>query len=284
MPDIALGLKRNGHFNGWLPRNSSRVGALAGGMILALLASAWSADAKKDKKEEKKPEPPRVAVVLPLAVSAGTTNKIKIRGQNLTDVTELRFTNSAVKATVALKGKSKVEIPKDADAKKVGDTQVEVEVSFPSDAPPGTNYFTLTSTNGVSAAHPLIVLGAGEMIEEKEPNGGFRQAQRLAAGKTLLGMVKEPGDVDVFRVEGKPGAQIIIEVNATRLGSALDPLVMLYDAAGHILAVNDDAGGTKDSLLRHRLPADGACLVSVIDAQDRGGPTHAYLLRVTLEK
>ncbi len=253
--------------------------------LLTLLAPAThAADGKKDKKEEKKPEPPRVVVALPLAVSAEMTNKIKIRGQNLTEVTALRFTNDAVKATVLLKGRTKVDVPKDADAKQVGDTQVEVEVSFPPDAPPGTNYFTLTSTNGVSAAHPLIVLPAGDLIDEKEPNGGFRQAQSLAPGRTLLGMVKEPGDVDVFRVEGKAGAQLVIEANAARLGSALDPLVVLYDAAGRILAVNDDAGGTKDSLLRHGLPADGVCLVSVIDAHDRGGPTHAYLLRVTVEK
>ena len=265
----------SGQGRGWRP--------LAGGLIFAVASSVWCADEKKDKKEEKKPEPPRVAVALPLAVSAGTTNQIKIRGQNLTNVTELRFTNDAVKAAVSLKPGAKVDVPKDADAKKIGDTQVEVEVSFPADAAPGTNYFTLASTNGVSAAHPLIVLPSGELVEEKEPNGGFKQAQPLAAGRTLLGMVKESGDVDVFRVEGKAGDRLVIEVNAARSGSALDALVMLYDVAGHILAVNDDAGGSTDSLLRHRLPADGACLVSVIDAHDRGGPTHAYLLRVTVE-
>ena len=49
--------------------------------LLTLLAPAThAADGKKDKKEEKKPEPPRVVVALPLAVSAGMTNKIKIRG------------------------------------------------------------------------------------------------------------------------------------------------------------------------------------------------------------
>jgi hypothetical protein len=243
-----------------------------------------AADGKKDKKEEKKPEPPRVVVALPLAVITGTTNKIKIRGQNLNEVTALRFTNHAVKATVVLKGRTKVEVPKDADATKVGDTQVEVELSFPADALPGTNYFTLTSTNGTSTARPLLVLPAGDLLEEKEPNGGFKQAQPLAPGRTLLGLVREPGDVDVFRIEGKAGAQMTIEVTAARLGSALDSLVMLYDVAGHILAVNDDADGSTDSRLRYRLPPDGACLVSVIDAHDRGGPTHAYLLRVTVEQ
>jgi hypothetical protein len=251
----------------------------AGGVVLAALSALGAA-----VKEEKKQEPPRVVVALPLAVSAGTTTSLRVRGNNLTETAKARFTNGAWIAEMVIKSKSKIEVPKDADARKVGNSQVEVEVSFPADIQPATNYFTLTSTNGVNAAHPLIVLPAGELIEEKEPNGGFKQAQPLATGKTLHGLVKEPGDVDVFRVEGKAGARMVIEVNAARSGSALDALVMLYDAAGHILAVNDDAGGSTDSLLRHRLPADGAYLVSVIDAQDRGGPAHAYLLRVSFEK
>lgn len=244
---------------------------------MVLLAPARAAD--KDKKAEKKPEPPRVTFTLPLAVAAGTTNNIRIRGQHLASVTELRFTNAPVVA--ALKAGRKIDVPKDTDASKAGDSQVEWE--FAPEAP-GTNFFTLVSSNGVSAPHPLLVLRAEEMTEEKEPNGGFKQAQSLAAGRTLLGTVKEAGDVDVFRIEARAGDTLTIEVHAARGGSPLDPLVMLYDREGHILAVNDDARGSADSFLRHRLSADGACLVSIVDAYERGGPIHAYLLRVTLEK
>ena len=238
------------------------------------------ADDKADKKEEKKPEPPRVIVTLPLALKIGTTNKVVIRGLNLTNVTELRFTNEATKATVVLGKKSKAEVPKESDAKKVGDTQVAAEIFLPAEAPAGTNWFILASPDGISAPMPLFFLAAANLIEEKEPNGGFREAQAMSNGATMSGNIKEVGDVDVFRFEGAAGQLIRIEVVAASVGSALDSLLTLYDAQGSLLASNDDAGNGRDSRLEFRLKAAGTHYVSVMDANDKAGPTHVYLLRV----
>jgi hypothetical protein len=127
------------------------------------------------------------------------------------------------------------------------------------------------------------VLRAEDLIEEKEPNGGFKQTQPLAMGKTLLGTVKEPADVDVFRFECKAGQRFIAEVFAARCGSALDSILTLHTVDGRILATNDDAAGSRDSILRFQLPANGACLFSLVDAHDRGGPAFVYLLRVSVE-
>ena len=254
--------------------------ALAGAM---LLEPAFAAD-KSDKKEPKKPEPPRVVVTMPLAVAVGKTNSVRVRGENLTNVTELHFTNDAVKAVATIRAQTTVDLPKGAETNKVGNTQMDVEIFVPADAIPGTNYFTVLSPIGQSAPQPLVVLSADELIEEREPNGGFKQAQPVAAGKTLLGAVKEAADVDVFRFEGRAGQQATVEICAARHGAALDPLLTLYDGVGHILAVSDDAAGSPDSRLKFRLPADGGYLVSVIDSFDRGGPTYVYLLRVKLDR
>ncbi|MEY2410723.1 MAG: hypothetical protein QOF48_3393 [Verrucomicrobiota bacterium] len=240
-----------------------------------------AAEDKKDKKEEKKPEPPRVIVSLPMAVTPGNTNRIRIRGNNLSDATELRFTNLATHVSIAVKSKTKIEVPKDADARKVGDSQMEVELIYTADALPGTNWFVVESTNGISAPHPLIVLLAREVTEEKEPNGGFKQAQPIEAGKTILGSIKEPADVDVFQFEGRAGDPVRVEVDAARLGSALDSLITIYDSGGHVIFSNDDSKGQPDSALSATLPADGVFFLSIIDAQDRGGPTYLYLLKLT---
>ena len=238
------------------------------------------ADDKVDKKEEKKPEPPRVVVTLPLALKIGTTNKVVIRGQNLTNVTELRFTNEATKATVVLGKKSKAEVPKESDAKKVGDTQVAAEIFLPAEAPAGTNWFTLTSPDGASEPRPMLFLAAVDLIEEKEPNGGFREAQAMSNGASMSGNIKEVGDVDVFRFEGAAGQLIRLEVVAASAGSALESLLTLYDAQGSLLASNDDAGNGRDSRLEFKLKTRGTHYVSVMDANDKAGPTHAYLLRL----
>ena len=66
-------------------RLSHRVGA----GILAGIVCLSTARAEDKPKEEKKPEPPQVAIALPFALKTGVTNKVVIRGQNLTNVTEL---------------------------------------------------------------------------------------------------------------------------------------------------------------------------------------------------
>jgi hypothetical protein len=69
----------------------------------------------------------------------------------------------------------------------------------------------------------------------------------------------------------------------------VDSLLKLTDAAGKLLAANDDyddkgAGLTThqaDSRLIFKLPADGTYLLHIGDTQHKGGPAYAYRLRVS---
>ena len=249
--------------------------------LLVPPALALAAD-KEEKKDEKKPDPPRVALALPFAVSAGSTNRIVIRGQHLTNATELRFTNTVAFDTfiVSITNRAKADVPKEADAKKVGDSRLDVEVIVPAGAVTGTNWFTVMTPDGISEPRPLLVLPAGMLIAEQEPNGGFKQAQIIEIGRAVTGLIQEAGDVDVFRFEGSAGETIRVEVVAAAAGSALDSLVSVQDAAGRILATNDDASGQADSILECDLPKSAAYYINLTDAHDKAGPTHAYLLRL----
>lgn len=250
-------------------------------VVLALFTTAIAIGAEdKEKKTEKKPEPPRVTVAIPPAVSAGGTNLVRVRGSNLTNVTELHFTNTAFRPVLTIKSRSKADLPKDADAKKLGDTQVEVELALPANTLPATNYFVVHSPDGTSEARPLIALPQGSLVAEREPNGSFRQAQPLRVNQSLSGLIKEPNDVDVFRFSGKRGQRVQLEICAAAIGSALDSTVSLLDHAGHAIATNDDTRDNGDSMLEATLPADGDYLISVIDAHEKGGPTHVYLLSI----
>lgn len=250
-------------------------------LLLGLPALASAAD-KEEKKDEKKPEPPRVALALPFAVSAGSTNHVVIRGQHLTNAPEFRFTNTLALDTfiVSITNRAKADVPKEADAKKVGDSRIDVEVVVPAGAVQGTNWFTVITPDGISEPRLLFVLSAGTLIAEKEPNNGFKQAQSIEIGQATTGLIKEAGDVDVFRFEGSAGETIHVEVVAAAAGSALDSLISIHDAAGRILATNDDASGQADSILECDLPKSAAYYISLTDAHDKAGPTHAYLLRL----
>lgn len=63
------------------------------------------------------------------------------------------------------------------------------------------------------------------------------------------------GDYDFYAVDGKAGGQIVVQVDAV---DELDPVVLLWDAEGDLVAANDDRGdGTFNSLLRFNVPEDG---------------------------
>jgi hypothetical protein len=104
----------------------------------------------------------------------------------------------------------------------------------------------------------------------------------------VRGSIGQPGDTDVYRFIGKAGDTVVAEVYARRLGSPMDPLLRVTDAAGRVLAWNDDYENgdmglvthQADSYLSLKLPADGAYFVQVSDAQRHGGDDCNYYLRV----
>jgi hypothetical protein len=73
------------------------------------------------------------------------------------------------------------------------------------------------------------------------------------------------GDVDFFAVRAAAAGQRLV-VDVQTGGSGLDPVVAVWDAAGGVVAVEDDGpGGDLDSLLTTRLPAAADYFVSVSD-------------------
>jgi len=109
------------------------------------------------------------------------------------------------------------------------------------------------------------------------------------------GHIDPAGDLDVYRFQGHAGDMIAMEVMSRSLDAPLDSLVRLMDAAGKVLAWNDDyvveeahlykdpAGLSThhaDSYLMTNLPGDGLYTVQISDAQHHGGADYAYHLRI----
>jgi hypothetical protein len=237
----------------------------------------------QEKKEEKKAEPPKILFASPLGVATGSTNTIKLRGLSLAETKELRFANTNAALALTLKSKGKAEVPKDYDVKRVGDTEVQFELKVPATMTPGVHEIIAVTPAGETAAYPISIIAANALVSEKEPNGGFRQAQEIKSGQTVRGAIGEASDVDVFRIEARKGETLTAEVFAAACGSMLDPILTLYDSAGHILATCDDTATSADPALKIVLPANGFYFLSIIDAHDRGGATHPYLLTVKTE-
>jgi len=133
------------------------------------------------------------------------------------------------------------------------------------------------------ATSRLQVVRVEWMTQELHRALARRGVRYLFLGKSaaiLLGFPDTTQDVDVFRFDGKEGQAVVIEVFAARYGSPLDSFLTLYTADGQIVASNDDHAGSADSLIETTLPKSGAYYVSVIDANDQGGPAYVYRLAV----
>lgn len=261
-------------------------------LIAALPAVGWFAAASLAQEPAKPEEPPRVIMVAPLAVAPVTTPVVvRVRGIKLAETTEVKFPDAATAPAVKILSKGPAEMPPMQEPGRVGDTQVELELTLSENTPPGPLSFVVVTPAGDTQPHTLLVMPAASLVAETEPNGGFRTPQDLPFDVTLQGSIQQPQDVDVFRFQGSAGQKIIAEVTAARSGSAHDSMLTLYDRAGHVIATADDTPAaddsasppTTDSLLRAALPAEGLYYLSLVDAHDRGGPTHPYLLSLRNE-
>jgi len=251
------------------------------GAFLAL-AFAIHSEAAEEKKDEKKEEAPKVTKAIPFAITSGTTNRFKVRGLNLTNATALRFiSNQSIAGEIKSRGSAKV--PDKADAKKVGDTLLEVELVLPDDFPPGDLPFVVTMPEGDTGTNRLCVVQRDVLFDEKEPNGDFRKPNDVKMPQTIRGTIGAAADVDVFRFEGRAGEKLYVETASVCYGSLLDPIVSVHDAKGHTLMTRDDRSGSADPSFAFVVPADGTYLVSVMDAHDRGGENYNYLLIIHRE-
>jgi hypothetical protein len=104
----------------------------------------------------------------------------------------------------------------------------------------------------------------------------------LRAPMVANGRIAAPGEIDTWSLAARKGEPLDLEVRAGRLGSPLDSVLTIADAAGKTVAENDDLSGAEsDSWLRWTPQADGEYQVRVADRSPRrGGREFGYRLYV----
>ena len=222
--------------------------------------------------------PPSVILHLPLALIRGQTNAIQFRGLGLTHITEIAILDAPQRSSAIFRSAGKAEVPKPLDAARAGDTQVSAELYLPQAASIASVRVALRAVDRATVTNEIFVIDADRGVDEKEPNGGFGQAQRIGVGKTIRGAIEKERDVDVYSFSAAAGDRIAIRIRAAEFGSALDSVLTLSDASGHSIGWNDDTAVGRDSEITASISTNGVYYVTVMDAHDRGGPIHAYLL------
>jgi hypothetical protein len=226
------------------------------------------------QKKDRPKEQPKVILARPFGVAPDKAATVVLRGLRLDSAREVRVAKGGIK----LLKKGKAPVPQQTEASRVGDSQVEAELTLPADISGDSVEVTVVTPEG-TATH-RIRIDRTAPLAEKEPNDGFKQAQPVKVGQTIEGVVSRAQDVDVFRVEAKAGDAIVVEVFAARLGSALDSFLTVYDSEGQVVATSDDIEGGTDSRVEWKARKAGAYLVSLTDAHDQGGPLHPYRMAI----
>ena len=227
--------------------------SLAVGVVLMGLSSAQA---------------PTLISVLPRGGQRGAELTVELKGRKLGGALDLMFSDGALEL---------VELKQEAA------NRIEARVRVIEGAPPGPRWLRVRTATGLSNLLNFSV-GAFPHVEEAEPNGSREEAALLELGDgasvTVRG-VADLEDMDVFRVDGRAGQQLSVEVEAMRIGSRLDAAVSVVDAAGFVLRSCDDvAFARQDPAFTVELPRDGPYFIRVRQATYRGSKDAHYLLHV----
>ncbi len=145
----------------------------------------------------------------------------------------------------------------------------------------------VTTPDGISNIQFFAVGSFPEIAEEESragalpnSNDSVENAQSLPSTPVTLNGMLRGAERDVFRVSGKAGEKRVFEVEARRVGSAIDPVVRVLDASGRMIARSEDTPLLGlDSRVEVTFPREGYYYVELHDARYSTQPANYYRLK-----
>jgi len=249
---------------------SSRVSLL---MVSMLVAAASHLSAQ-----------PAITDLQPRGAQQGKPFTLTLTGRNLGEGAKIR---STLPASFTLLASDQPAPAPGAPIPMEGRTATFL-VEPAADASAGVYAIRVVTGEGVSNVQ-LFTLGAFPELTEDESRPGAipntndtaDTAQPLPPPPfTLNGALRGP-ERDVFRLSARAGEKRVIEVEARRCGSAIDPLLEVLDASGKVLARSEDAPLLGlDARVEIAFPKDGDYHLVVRDARFSTQTANFYRLKV----
>ncbi len=160
-------------------------------------------------------------------------------------------------------------------------------VELKADAAVGVYPIRVQTPDGLSNILLFTVGAFPEVIEQESKaesrehlNDSIETAERIDPPVTVNGTLNGP-DRDYYRIHAKHGQRLVLEVEARRAGSAIDPVLRIVDSAGKQIARSEDAPGLGlDSRIDVTFPRDGDYYAVVHDARFSQQKQNFYRLKV----
>ncbi|MBI1346999.1 hypothetical protein GC163_11995 [bacterium] len=199
---------------------------------------------------------PRLDVLNPVGLSAGTSVEVTLTGPDLEGCETLHFDHPGLSA----------EFIKERTFK----------IMSAGDVPHGTYDVTAIGRFGVTNPRVLQITHGLNDVAEVEPNNTLAMPQTVNLNSAING-TGDGNNRDVYRLSLKAGQRISIDCHSARLETEMDPLLILFTAEGQQVASNSDYYG-RDAFLDFIAPVDGDYCIEVRDLTYRGG--HPYRLLI----
>lgn len=219
--------------------------------------------------------PPAITELQPRGAQRGRPFTLTIAGTNLGEGAKIV---SSLPATFTALGSEKPGM---------GDRYATFLVEPTSDWSIGVYPIRVSAANGLSNILLFSVGAFPEMVEEESrpgslphQNDSIERAQPLPTTPITINGKLQGAERDFYRLQVKANERRVFEVDARRVGSAIDPVIEIYDAAGKRLARSEDEATTNlDARLDITFPKEGFYYVEIYDARFSTQVQNYYRLR-----
>ncbi len=224
---------------------------------------------------------PMLMSISPVAVQTGATTECEASARyNL---------NGAYKVFVTGEGVAGEVDPRKVDAKQPAAKSVAAKLKIrfkaSADALPGVREVRIATPQGVSTVGQIVVV-RDPIVREALNNDSMKTAQQVEFPATLCGAFEKAEDIDFYRFKAVAGQSLTFHVRSQRLQDKIhdlqehsDPILMLRNASGSVLAVNDNFFFA-DPLLHYQFAASGEYYLEIRDVRYSGNADWQYCIEV----
>ena len=183
-----------------------------------------------------------IEFVTPRAGQRGTIVEVKLEGAYIKEAREVLFYRPGIKC-IEVKALPSLKEPRRGIHSSFVQDIVQCRFEIAPDCPLGLHPFKLRTATELSTLSTFSVTPFPLVNEDEERQGGDDtpdKAKIVTLNSSVLGRIDNSqfADVDLYRVSGKAGAHLSVEVDSVRLsekfygGSEFDLMARLLDSRG----------------------------------------------------
>ncbi len=207
------------------------------------------------------PKGPSVSGISPRGIERGPMLELKLTGANLPAILSVKCEDARVRVFTG-------SPEKDA---------VPVVISTPGNLPRGGYAIVVSGADGKEIGRATLRI---EDITVIDIPAASAMQKLTALPVNVWGTIAKAGESDRHEFEAKVGTTLIFDCQAKALGSKANAVLTLVDAAGRVLATDNNFDASGDPFIAHKFAADGRYAIVVGDAMMTGSAEHFYNLTV----